>query len=133
MKINLEKTQIRKFGIALTILLLVIGSWKFYKGKMTPSYIFLTMGALSFASAMFFQPIIKPVYIAMMKAAHVLGWVNTRILLTFIYYFIMTPIGLLMRISGKDILDENIEPRKEDYWVRREKIAFDSQRYEKQY
>ena len=133
MKINLDKTQIRKFGLALATLLLVIGSWKYYKGQTTPSYIFLTAGAVSLASALFFQPIIKPVYMVMMKAAHILGWINTRILLGVIFYLMITPLGLIMRVFGKDILDQTIEPHKEDYWVRREKLAFDKHKYENQY
>jgi len=133
MKINLDKTQIRKFGLALTTLLLIIGSWKYYKGQMTPSYMFLTAGVISFVSAMFFQPIIKPIYIVMMKAAHILGWINSRILLGVIFYLVITPIGLIMRVFGKDIIDQKVEPDKEDYWVRREKLPFDKHKYENQY
>ena len=133
MKINLDKTQIRKFGLALATLLMGVGLWKYYKGQMTASHILLLAGALSLISALFFQPVIKPVYILMMKAAHILGWINTRILLAFIYYIVLTPIGLTMRVFGKDILDQKIEPHKTDYWVKREKLVFEKNSYENQY
>jgi hypothetical protein len=133
MKINLDTKQIRKFGFALATLLLVISSWKYYRAQTTSSYIFLIAGAVSFASAIFFQPVIKPIYIVMMKAAHILGWINTRILLGVIFYLTITPIGLIMRVFGKDILDKKIEPEKEDYWVKRDKATFDKHRYENQY
>ena len=39
------------------------------------------------------------------KFAELLGWVNTRILLTIIYFLIITPLALLFRLSGKQFLD----------------------------
>jgi hypothetical protein len=45
---------------------------------------------------------LAPVYRAWMKLGHGLGWVNTRIILSLLYYLVFTPVGLLMRLFGKD-------------------------------
>ena len=45
-----------------------------------------------------------PVHRVWMKAGAMLGWVNTRIILGVVFFVVLTPIGLLMRLFGKDSL-----------------------------
>ena len=67
------------------------------------------------------------------KIAHALGWFNTRLILTVMFYLLFTPIGLVLRLLGKDLLNRKIEPNAETYWIDREEEAFDRKRYEKQF
>ena len=133
MEINLDKKQIRTFGLGLAVILTVFALWNYYKGHMTTSVILLTLGTTSASSAILFQPVIKPVYIVFMKISHVLGWINTRILLGLIFYVVITPIGFVIKIFGKDLLDRKIEPDKQSYWIKREKVHTEKSRYEKQF
>lgn len=133
MNINYDRKQIRTFGLALAALLTAIGAWKLYKGQGASSSVLLIAGFISAASAIFFQPLIKPVYAVMMKLSHTLGWINTRILLGLIFYLMITPTGLVIKLFGKDLLDRSIEPDKSDYWIKREKTKFDKSRYENQF
>ena len=57
-------------------------------------------------------------YRAWMKLGEMLGWINTRILLAAIYYAVVTPIGLVMRVIGRDPLDRALTDRP-SYWVER--------------
>jgi hypothetical protein len=50
----------------------------------------------------------------------VLGWVNTRVILTLIFYLVFTPIGLVMRIFGKDILEAGPGKTKNTYWKKKD-------------
>jgi hypothetical protein len=133
MKINLDKMQIRTFGIGLAVLLTVLALWKFYKGHQTVAFILFLFGALSAVLALFCQPLLKPVYIVFIRISHVVGWINTRVLLALIYYIIITPLGIVIRIFGKDLLDRKIEPFRQSYWIKRKKVAVEKSRYEKQY
>lgn len=133
MRINLDKKQVRTFGLMLAAILIVFGVLQFYKDRHSLAYVLYVSGVISAASALFFQPVIKPIYIIMMKMAHVLGWINTRILLGLLFYIILTPTGLLMRMFGRDILDQNINPDSKDYWIKKEKIKFTKKSYENQY
>jgi multisubunit Na+/H+ antiporter MnhG subunit len=65
-------------------------------------------------------PIMKPVHIAWMTLAFGLGWFNTRLLLGAFFYLILTPIGVLMRLLGKDLLNERIVRSEKSYWKRRD-------------
>jgi hypothetical protein len=54
-----------------------------------------------------------------MKIAHVLGWVNSRILLGAMFYFVMTPIGWIVRLTGADPLNRR-KAAQETYWIPRQ-------------
>ena len=133
MKINLDRKMIRNFGLLLALVLAILGSLKLYKGQTTYSFIYLTLCFISAASALFFQPLIKPIYIIAMKFSSIMGWINTRVILTLIFYTILTPLSFMMKMLGKKFLDERIEPNKESYWVKRERVPFDKSLYEKQF
>jgi uncharacterized membrane protein len=54
--------------------------------------------------------LLKQVYKVWIKIGHVLGWINTRIILAVLFFGILTPIGLVLRALGKDPLLKKIEP-----------------------
>ena len=67
-----------------------------------------------------------------MAFAVVFGWVMTRIILSALFFFIITPIGIFTRLIGKDFLflkhrDEN------SYWNKRDRTHEFNQNYEKQF
>jgi hypothetical protein len=68
-----------------------------------------------------------------MKFAFLLGWLNTRLLLGVFFYLILTPIGLLLRLTGRDLLDRKIDPAARTYWSKREVVPFDPERCERMY
>lgn len=56
------------------------------------------------------------------KLGHILGVVNTYILLTLVYFLVLTPLGMAMRLFGKDIL--KLKRNKQDtYWENTSSIA----------
>jgi len=66
-----------------------------------------------------------------MKFADGLGWVNTRILLVIVYYLVITPTGLIMRLFGRSPL-----PAKKDattYWKTPAKHSYGDKHFEKQF
>lgn len=70
-------------------------------------------------------PIMKPIHIGWMTLAFALGWFNTRLLLGIFFYLILTPIGVLLRLFGKDLLDQRIDKRATTYWKKRDLSTFD--------
>lgn len=58
---------------------------------------------------------------------------NTRILLSFIYFLIFTPFRIVSIILGKDFLDRKIEKDIESYWQKREIKPFKKELYKKQF
>jgi hypothetical protein len=68
-----------------------------------------------------------------MKFAGLLGWVNTRILLTVFFVLVLTPVGLVMKLIRRDPLGRRFEKGSATYWERREGPAPDRSRFENEF
>ncbi len=131
-KQRLERKDLKKFGTAMGLGFLVIT----VIFSLKQSKIILPTAVISLAFFIFsvLAPVVlKPLYVIWMRFAHLLAWVNTRIILTAIFYLVFTPIGLLMKLFGKDLLDRKIEKQKTSYWHRKGKGEFNALSYERQF
>jgi len=129
-KITGTRQEVRKFGFLFTGICVLVGAYLMYAGR--PTWMWFGAGALFFlTTGMIGYPILRPIYIGWMKFAFVLGWVNTRVLLGIFFYLILTPLGLLMRLFGKDFLDERIDRGAASYWKKRATVPFDRTRYQR--
>ena len=68
-----------------------------------------------------------------MTFAVVLGWFMTRVILSLLFYVIITPIGLVLRIFGKDFLELKKQAVQGSYWNQRDSNLEKNQNYEKQF
>jgi hypothetical protein len=73
-----------------------------------------------------------PVYILWMVLAFPIGWTMSHLLLLTVYYLVVTPIGLLMRLFGYDPLQRRFDRSAKSYWVPHDPGA-DAARYFKQF
>lgn len=80
-----------------------------------------------------FRKLLKPLYALWMKFALVLSWINTRIILFLMFYLIFTPLGLILKLLGKDLLDIKINKSAKSYWRKKEKNEFGLSSYERQF
>jgi len=130
--IKSEKSDIRNFGIIVGIILLVISGFLFWKEK--ESYqIFLAFGITLFFTAIVAPVVLKPVYWIWMIFAIILGWFMTRLILSLIFYFVFTSIGLTLRLFGKQFLELRWDKSKESYWNFRTNEHRQNKNYEKQF
>jgi len=58
---------------------------------------------------------LAPVFRGWMKLAHGLGWINTRLLLGLVFYGVIAPIGVIMRLFGHDPLRRRWQPDQQSY------------------
>ena len=130
--IKSEKSDLQKFGITIGIILLVIAGFLFYKEKES-FQIFLAIGITLFFTAITIPFILKPVYWIWMIFATILGWIMTRIILSLLFYIIITPIGLTSRFFGKQFLQLRWDKSKGSYWNIRTNEHQQNGNYEKQF
>ena len=144
--INTSKEAVRKTGqaflIAGTVIAAIIlwkhghGSegWQFSTAMQNDTWKWcFGSGVGLFTLSYLAYPLFKPIHIAWMKLAFILGWVMTRVILSLFFYFVLTPIGILLRIGGKDLLDTKINKEAKSYWIKRSDGALDNTRYENQF
>ena len=104
----------------------------FFKEKETYQTFFYLTGAF-IGLGLIIPIILKPVYLVWMVFAVILGWFMTRVIITLLYYIILTPISIIFRIFGKDFLQLKINNDKSSYWIERKSDIELNQDYEKQF
>ncbi len=57
------------------------------------------------------------VYRGWTKFGQALGWVNTRVILTALYAIVIVPLGVAMRLLGRDRMARRFDPARESYRV----------------
>ena len=129
--IQSEKSDLRKFGITIGVILLVIAGFLFWKEK--ESYkLFLAIGSTLLLTAIALPSVLKPVYWIWMIFAIILGWFMSHVTLSLFYYVIVTPISLIARLFGKQFLELKWDKSKESYWKYRSSNS-EKEDYEKQF
>ncbi len=116
----MEKKQIkissnRSFGIVFFIFFLVISLWPLINGEnirlsfLTISIIFLILGLVS-------SKILTPLNKLWFKFGLLLGKIVSPIVMGIIFFFVVTPTGIIMRLIGKDLLNLKKNNSK-TYWI----------------
>tara|TARA_B100001250_G_scaffold411494_1_gene440282 strand:+ start:3377 stop:3790 length:414 start_codon:yes stop_codon:yes gene_type:complete len=131
-KIKTSKKDIRNFGITIGIVLLVIAGLLFYKEK-DSFQIFIYLSGSFFGLGIIFPVLLRPIYISWMIFSIVLGWFMTKLILSLIFYLVITPIGLILKIIGKDLLELKKQEVNESFWNLRNSEFQQNQNYEKQF
>ena len=110
----------RSFGIVFFVVFLLIGSYPLLKGgdlKIIPiliSIIFLILGVIN-------SKILTPLNKFWFKFGLLLGQVISPIVMGVIFFLVVTPIGYLMRLLGKDVLRLK-KTNDNSYWVKKSNL-----------
>ena len=129
--IKKSKRDIKNFGITIGVILLIISAILFYYNNLF--YQNISIVAIAFIGlGIVFPILLKPLYVGWMIFAVILGWIMTRVILSGVFYLIMTPIGLIVKLLGNDFLALKATDS-ESYWNNRNSQAELNQDYEKQF
>ncbi len=112
-------SQARKTALVVAGVLFAIALWNLYRGRMTVVVILVTIAALLTLMGLFVPVAARSFHRVWMSIAAVLGYVNSRILLSLLYYGLFAPVGLVRRLFGKDPMKRR-GPSQSSYWVTRE-------------
>ena len=130
--IKTGKKDLRSFGVTIGIILLLVAAFLFYREKES-FQTFLYIAGVFIGLALILPSMLKPIYIVWMTFAVILGWFMTRVILSLLFYVIITPIGLVLRIFGKDFLELKKQAVQGSYWNQRDSNFEKNQNYEKQF
>ena len=119
-KSKIKISSNKSFGIVFFIAFLIFGLWPLINFEpirywsLVISLIFLILGLLN-------SKILSPLNMMWSKLGIVLGVVIAPIVMGVVFFAVVTPIGLLMRIFNKDVLSKKYDKEKESYWIKRDK------------
>ncbi len=107
---------LRKFGFAFGGGLTVLGSLLLWREKVPAPYV-LGVAVLVLALAALAPRALRPLEWLMSRIFLAVTSVLTYVLLTILYILVLTPIGLIRRLMGKESLGLRPDPGKESYWI----------------
>ncbi len=129
---NINRNELRKFGLTVGIVLILISVFLFYKTKVSAPYI-LAVGAILSLAGIILPPLLEPLYKVWMGFAVIMGYIMSRVILSLMFFLIFTPVGLILKLLRKDLLKEKIDVGAASYWIKREIKPYDPKRAENQY
>jgi Saxitoxin biosynthesis operon protein SxtJ len=114
----LTDARARKSALVVAPVLFLMAAWNFYRGRTTIVVVFASTAAALIIAGLFVPVAARAFHRAWMRLAVALGHVNSRVLLTLMYYLVFTPYGLVSRLAGRDPLRRR-GGREESYWTER--------------
>jgi hypothetical protein len=115
-----DTKPLRSFGLLVGGIFALISVWPAIGRGQPPRLWSLILGGMLIVLACVRPQGLAQVYRLWMTMGEILGWINTRILLGLIFYGIFTPLGLLMRLRGKDPMRRTLTPEADTYRVVRQ-------------
>ena len=101
--------DLRQFGLLVGGVFSVIGFWPFLFRGESPRLWALVLGGVLMILGGIVPQSLRQVHTGWMKIGHVLGAINTKILLGLIYYLLIAPMGIVMRLLGKDSMHRTLD------------------------
>ena len=110
--------QERQFGLVFAIFFTLVAFWPLWPLH-APGLGWLAAALVSLVLGVFFPRPLAPLNRAWLAIGHVLGWINSKIILGFVFYAIVTPTAMLMKVLGRDLLSRRLR-HNGSYWVKRD-------------
>ena len=116
----MKRSSEKSFGILFFIVFAIIGLYPLL------SFNFVRVWALVIASIFLFlgltkPSVLKPLNTAWIKLGEILGKIIAPIVMLLVFFIVITPIGLMLRLFGKDILGLKFSEKVKTYWITRDK------------
>jgi hypothetical protein len=123
----------REFGLIVGGMFVLLSSWWIYRGKFPHVYtVTLPLGLLLvLLGSVFPRALVWPNRV-WMALAEVLSFISTRLILAVVYFLVLTPIGVIKRLSGWDPLHRRAAAS-ESYWRPYSERQRDPRHYEKMF
>jgi len=110
----------RSFGFVFAGFFALLTLLKLWRGWSEWGWVFLGLG-LAFAAAALLAPaILAPLNRLWLKLGLLLHKVVTPIIMGLLFYGVVTPMGVMMRLLGKDLLRLKRDPAATTYWIERQ-------------
>lgn len=124
--------QLKEFGFALAVVLAVIALFPLVR-KGHICYWALCSSLIILALRLIIPAWLSPLYSLFLKIAHIIGKINSAILLSIIYYLLITPIGLIMRLLKQVNFKKGFDKNAPSYWIDRDVNLNNPERMERQF
>jgi hypothetical protein len=124
--------ELRNFGLLVGGVFALLGLLFMVRGKAAYPWL-LTPGLLLVAFGAIAPRTLKYIYLVWMGFALAIGFVASNVILTVFFFLVITSIGLLARLAGRDFLRLKLDRQAKSYWIPREHRSKAAEDYERQF
>ena len=129
-----QKKNLLVFGYGLSLILAIIAARLWFKHGFMLIQPVLLLAALVFMALTFFRlDILLIVYNRWMKVAGKIGQVVSSLILGVLFYGVFSPVGLMVRLLRKDLLNQRMDTKNKSYWIKKNLEPFSKERYQQQF
>jgi hypothetical protein len=133
LNLNPSKKDLRIFSLGMLAFLAFVGWIVWRKSGSVPAGAAVAGAGVGFAVLGLTVPrAVRPLFIALMMINYPIGWVVTHVVIALIFYLVVTPLGVIMRLCGRDPMERRFDPSAKTYWKPR-RTDVDSSRYFRQF
>ena len=115
-----KKSSNRSFGILFFLVFLGFGLWPITK-EMSPNIYLIIISAIFLILGLLNSKLLSPLNNLWIKFGEMLGKIIAPIVMAVVYFLILTPISLLVRLFGKDLIEMKFNNNIKSYWIKRKK------------
>ena len=115
-----KRSSNRSFGILFFIVFLLIAFWPLTKQGEVNLYL-ISIALIFFVLGILNSKILSPLNKAWIKLGEILGRIVAPVVMAIVYFIILTPISLLVRLFGKDLIGMKFSNDINSYWIKRKK------------
>ncbi len=116
-RITKNNRKDRSFGLALSIMCVGFCAYRYVQGNGL-NYTVAGIGLFLLVVALSAPLFLYPFRVSMEFLGHYMGIANTFILLTIVFILLIMPIGLILKLTGKDNLNRKWDLQTPSYWVK---------------
>jgi hypothetical protein len=124
--------ELKVFALMWIGFFALIGAWALWRHESQQAAVIFWVVAAAGLVGLVRPSVFRPVYVVWMALVLPIGWTVSHLLLMFVYYLVLTPIGLGMKAVGYDPMERKLDPAAKSYWIAHDPEA-DSARYFKQF
>ena len=107
------------FGLLFFAVFLIIGLWPLINGE-SPRIVFFIIGLIFLILGLVNSKILTPLNKAWVKFGELLGKIIAPIVMAGVYFIVLTPISIIVRLFGKDLLKVKFSDKSKSYWIKRD-------------
>ena len=110
----------RSFGLLFFLVFLILGLWPL-KNSLDPNLYLISISAVFLILGLTNSKILTPLNKLWIKFGEILGMIIAPLVMALVYFIVLTPISLIVRLFGKDLLGLKFLKQKDSYWINRKK------------
>ena len=115
-----KKSSNRSFGILFFLVFLGFGLWPLTK-EISPNIYLIIISVIFLILGLLNSKLLSPLNNLWIKFGEILGKIIAPIVMAAVYFLILTPISLLVRLFGKDLIKMKFSNNIKSYWIKRKK------------